>query len=41
MKNFKFENQNVPHIQSLLLATIVVAAFLGPISVMAAKMAGY
>lgn len=32
---------NFPHIQSLLVATIIVAAFLGPISLMAAKMAGY
>ncbi len=40
MFNYKI-NTNVPHVQSLVAATVLVALMFGPILVLAAKVKGF
>ena len=39
-KDYDVDNARVPHIENLILGTLIVAAFLGPIGYMAARMIG-
>ena len=40
-RNYDLDATSVPHFQSLIAGTLVLIALLGPLGMMAAKVAGY